>query len=203
MLLVKNFRNLLIITVFMLAGIVLAFYFRPLPLEQRLSEGEKLGGDFVLNSKQGEVRLTDFRGKVVLFFVGYASCPDICPTALTFAAAALDNLSVSEQKGVVGIFMSVDPERDSLEKLAQYTNYFHSNFIGATSDRENIDIIVKQYGAFYRKVELQSSAMGYAVDHSSNIYLIDKKGSLAKAVPHITEPEIVTNEIRKLLKQEI
>tara|TARA_Y100000782_G_scaffold113808_2_gene147914 strand:- start:23097 stop:23648 length:552 start_codon:yes stop_codon:yes gene_type:complete len=183
----------------MLVGVALAFYFRPQPVEQRIALGEKLGGDFILESSQGPLDLEDFRGKVVLFFIGYASCPDICPTALSVASQGLKSLSPEEQKQVAGIFMSVDPERDTPEKLAKYAAFFHPNFHGATADRTTIDNVVKQYGAFYRMVEMEDSAMGYAVDHSSRLYLINKEGKLAKALVHAMNPKELATEIRNLL----
>lgn len=195
----KTLRNLLILTVCMLIGVAVALYFRPQPVENRIALGEKLGGEFTLTSHQGELKLSDFRGKVVVFFIGYASCPDICPTALAVAAQGLNTLSENEQQQVSGIFMSVDPERDSPEKLAKYTGFFHPNFYGATAAQTTIDKVVKQYGAFYRKVELKDSALGYAIDHSSRVYLINKEGKLAKALSHATSPAQMAEEIRSLL----
>ncbi|WP_299179600.1 SCO family protein [uncultured Neptuniibacter sp.] len=195
----KALRNLLLLTVFMLVGVAIAFYFRPQPVEQRIALGEQLGGDFTLQAENGPLRLEDYRGKVVLFFIGYASCPDICPTALAVASQGLKRLSQTEQQEVAGIFMSVDPKRDSPEKLAKYAGFFHPNFTGGTADRETIDKVVKQYGAFYRMVDLDGSAMGYAVDHSSRLYVINKEGKLAKALAHATNPDALAAEIRNLL----
>lgn len=195
----KTLRNLLLLTACMLIGVAIAFYFRPQPVEQRIALGEKIGGDFALTSSQGPLTLEDFRGKVVLFFIGYASCPDVCPTALAVASQGMNKLSAEDQKNVHGIFMSVDPERDTLEKLSKYAGFFHPNFHGGTSDRENIDKIVKQYGAFYRKVELKDSALGYAIDHSSRIYLIDQEGQIAKILPHAMSPDQIVTEIEQLL----
>lgn len=195
----KALRNLLLLTLMMLIGVAVAFYLRPQPVEQRIALGEKLGGDFTLQSQNGELKLEDYRGKVVLFFIGYASCPDICPTALAVASQGLHELNEAEQNQVSGIFMSVDPDRDSTEKLAKYAGFFHPNFTGATADRETIDKVVKQYGAFYRMVDMNNSAMGYAVDHSSRLYVIDKEGNLAKALVHATNPKELAAEIRNLL----
>ncbi len=195
----KTLRNLLILTLVMLIGVAVAIYFRPQPVEQRIALGEKLGGDFTLQGQQGEIRLTDYRDQVVVFFIGYASCPDICPTALAVASQGLHELNADEQKQVKGIFMSVDPDRDTPEKLAQYAGFFHPNFTGGTADRQTIDQVVKQYGAFYRMVDMENSAMGYAVDHSSRLYLIGKDGKLAKALVHATDPVALADEIRKLL----
>lgn len=195
----KVLRNLLLLTACMLIGVAIAFYFRPQPVEQRIALGEKIGGDFVLNSQQGPLKLEDYRGKVVLFFIGYASCPDVCPTALAVASQGVKKLSVGDQNNVQGIFMSVDPERDTLEKLSKYAGFFHPNFQGATADRATIDKVVKQYGAFYRKVEMKDSAMGYAIDHSSRIYLIDQTGQIAKVLPHAMSPDQLATELKNLL----
>lgn len=195
----KTLRNLLLLTAVMLIGVAIAFYYRPQPVENRLALGEKLGGDFTLQSANGPLNLSDYRGKVTLFFIGYASCPDICPTALAVAAQGLKALAPEEQRDVRGIFMSVDPKRDSLQKLSQYASFFHPNFQGASADKTVIDQVVKQYGAFYRVVELKNSAMGYAIDHSSRLYLIDQQGRLAKALQHNTPPEQLASEIRTLL----
>lgn len=195
----KVLRNLLLLTACMLIGVAIAFYFRPQPVEQRIALGEKIGGDFVLNSQQGPLKLEDYRGKVVLFFIGYASCPDVCPTALAVASQGVKKLSTGDQNNVQGIFMSVDPERDTLEKLSKYAGFFHPNFQGATADRATIDKVVKQYGAFYRKVEMKDSAMGYAIDHSSRIYLIDQTGQIAKVLPHAMSPDQLATELKNLL----
>ncbi|WP_420600564.1 SCO family protein [Neptuniibacter sp.] len=195
----KVLRNLLLLTACMLIGVAIAFYFRPQPVEQRIALGEKIGGDFELNSQQGPLKLEDYRGKVVLFFIGYASCPDVCPTALAVASQGVKKLSAGDQNNVQGIFMSVDPERDTLEKLSKYAGFFHPNFQGATADRATIDKVVKQYGAFYRKVEMKDSAMGYAIDHSSRIYLIDQTGQIAKVLPHAMSPDQLATELKNLL----
>jgi len=197
----KTLRNLLLLTMVMLAGVALAFYLRPQPVENRIALGEQLGGDFELTSAQGTIKLEDYRGKVVVLYIGYASCPDVCPTSLAIAAQGLKGLSKEEQDKVAGIFMSVDPERDSPEKLDKYASYFHPNFKGATADRATIDKVVKQYGAFYRMVELENSAFGYAVDHSSRLYVIDKNGKLSKALEHSITPLELTKQIQGLLNE--
>ncbi len=158
------------------------------------------GGDFTLHSDtQKDISLKDFRGKVVLLYFGYTSCPDICPTSLASIGSALNKLPEDEQNKAQVIFVSVDPERDSLDKLKNYTRYFHKNILGITGTKEEVDKIVHAYSASYKKVE-SNSAMGYLVDHSASIYVIDPRGKLVKMLPHGTDSEKIAQTIQTLLR---
>ena len=137
--------------------------------------GKSFGGDFTLQSGDKTIKLSDYEGKVVLVYFGYASCPDVCPTSLAMLGAGLRQLTAEEVAQVQGIFISVDPERDQGEKLQQYAEHFHPNFIGATSTLPELRKIARQYGAFFEKSETQS-AMGYLVDHTSKSYVIGRDG---------------------------
>ena len=156
------------------------------------------GGDFTLQSAQGPVSLKDFRGKVVLIYFGYSMCPDICPTNLSMMAGALGQLSKEELQRVQGLFISVDPERDSVQRLEEYTQYFHPVIMGITGKPEVIAELAKRYGAAYKKVVLDS-ATNYVVDHSSETYVIDPQGKLVERLPHGALPEQILAAIRKYL----
>lgn len=157
-----------------------------------------VGGGFTLNSAIGEVTLKDFHGKVVLIYFGYSWCPDICPTNLAYMGAAFKKLDRSELELVQGIFVSVDPERDSIEHLKEYSAFFGSKILGVTGQRAMLDDLVRRYGAAYQITALDS-AVGYVVDHTSETYLVDTKGNLKKALPHATDPADIAEEIRRLL----
>ena len=156
----------------------------------------QLGGDFSLPTAQGLFNLADYRGKVVVLYFGYASCPDVCPTALALLGNSLRKMDKSSTDQIQPLFISVDPGRDDLEKLEKYAHYFFPTMLGATSIKADIDTLVKQYGAFYSFSQLDDSAMGYSVDHSSKLYLIDKQGQLAEVVSHA---DIQNNLSTKLL----
>ncbi|MCB1761467.1 MAG: SCO family protein [Gammaproteobacteria bacterium] len=158
------------------------------------------GGDFVLDSHAGPVSLQQFRGKVVALYFGYTQCPDVCPTSLGFLSLAVNELSAEELAGFQGLFVSVDPERDSLAHLQSYGAYFHPSILGITGDKARLDPIVESYGAAYRKVE-SASAMGYLIDHSSETYLIDRNGVLAEVLAHGTPPVDLLAALRRLLAQ--
>ena len=154
-----------------------------------------LGGDFTLRSAQGPLSLHDLRGKVVLLYFGYTMCPDVCPTSLAATARALDLLDGKELARTRVLFVTVDPERDSLEKLAQYTPFFHPAIVGLTGTPQDIARVAKRYGAAYARHDT-GSAGGYAVDHSAFTYVIAPDGTLAATLPHGTAPPEVARAIR-------
>lgn len=158
-----------------------------------------MGGDFTLESASGSVALKDFRGKNVIIYFGYTSCPDICPTSLGALAQALNKLTTDEQTQLQPIFISVDPARDTLEKLAEYAAYFNSSMLGITGELDQLRKIADQYGAYFRKTEMEGSSMNYAVDHSSSLYLIDPQGKLYSIIQHSDSPTAILEKIRQLL----
>jgi protein SCO1/2 len=101
----------------------------------------------MLRSDAGPVRLDDYRGKLVLLYFGYTSCPDVCPTSLANIKMALVGLTPEESAQVQVIFVSVDPARDTPEALGKYVKLFQDNFIGATGTREEIDLMTSAFGA--------------------------------------------------------
>lgn len=157
------------------------------------------GGDFTLHSPGGPLALHDLKGKVVLLYFGYTSCPDICPTSLGFTSQALASLSKVEQEKVQMLFVTVDPERDTLDKLKNYTVYFHPSIVGLSGTPEEIAKVAKLYGASYSK-QNTASAGGYVVDHSAYTYVIAPDGSLLKTLDHGTPPAQVVEAIRAAMK---
>ena len=174
-------------------------YIRDSGSELRLSQ-TPTGGDFTLDAASGSFRLRDQRGKVVLIYIGYSFCPDLCPTNLALMTQALNAMTDTELGRVVGLFISIDPERDTLERLADYTSYFHESIVGATGDADALAGIVNGYGAFFRKIEGQTAG-GYLMDHSSNTYVIAPDGSLNTILPHAAPAEEILKVTRNLLSK--
>lgn len=194
----------LLIVILAIALIWVLFFWQP---EQQSEHGvlfapveQPQGGDFTLTSNKGKVSLHDFQGKVVLLYFGYTWCPDICPTSLSLMAAGLSRLEEDELAQVQPIFVSVDPARDTVERLETYSKYFHDAIIGVTGSATEIAAVVKQYGAAYRKVD-QESATEYVVDHTSETYVIDRRGRLVEALPHGTMPSDIVKAVRGQLAQ--
>jgi protein SCO1/2 len=157
------------------------------------------GGDFRLHGKGGPVALADFRGKVVLLYFGYTWCPDICPTNLAIIAQALKGLTPAERARVQVLFVSVDPARDDLNRLAEYAAYWDPAVLGITGSDAEVAAAARRYGAAYRRTEQSGSAMGYLVDHSASTYVIGPDGRLLETLVHATPPASVVASIRRAL----
>ena len=155
--------------------------------------------DFKVNTTNGIVKKEDFKGKALAIYFGYMFCPDVCPTSLSSLAYALNGFSEEHLEGFAGIFISVDPDRDEVEKLDEYAKYFHKNFIGATSDKANIDDITKRYESYYQKVYLEDSKIDYSISHTSYIYIFDKNGKFVEKVDHFTNPKQLKEVLEKVL----
>ncbi|ESQ13819.1 MAG TPA: SCO family protein [Chromatiaceae bacterium] len=157
---------------------------------------EPAGGNFRLNSWRGPLSLSDLRGKVVLIYFGYTWCPDICPTNLAIISLALKQLTESERKSVQVLFISVDPERDSVERLRTFADYFNPDILGLTGNEAEIAEVAARYGAAYQRSEQSTSAMGYMVDHSSYTYVVDRAGHLVESLEHATPADRLVEVIR-------
>ncbi|MCW8907984.1 MAG: SCO family protein [Sedimenticola sp.] len=157
------------------------------------------GGDFVLNSYQGPVDLSDLRGKVVVLYFGYTWCPDVCPTSLGMLSVALEQLSAEEQEQVQVLFISVDPERDSLQHLKEYGEYFHPRILGVTGSHEELTRVAALYGAAYRHADKKSDT-DYVVDHSADLYIIDRRGALDTILRHGSQPQQILSVLQSLLQ---
>lgn len=161
---------------------------------------ENRGGDFTLQSANGPLALHDLKGKVVLLYFGYTFCPDICPTSLGFTTQALTALDKAELDRVQMLFVTIDPERDTLDKLKSYTDYFHSSIMGLSGTPAQIAKVAKLYDVGYAK-QNTGSAGGYVVDHSAYTYVIAPDGKLFKALDHGTPPAEVVEAIRAAMKK--
>ena len=156
------------------------------------------GGDFTLAGSAGPLALADFRGKVVVLYFGYSYCPDVCLISLSLIAQGLSKLDVATLQNVQGIFISVDPERDTPQRLAEYVPFFHPSMIGATGTSEQIAAVTRMYGSSYRKHPTESDG-SYAIDHSSVTYIIAPDGKLSDMLQHGSSPETIVAAINKAL----
>jgi protein SCO1 len=198
-------RALFVAGVFLLlltGGLTWTEFMRPYEFHGSVLQTPKLEGGVVLRSAVGPVRLSDYAGKIVLLYFGYTSCPDVCPTSLAKLKEALSELSPEEAAQVQVIFISVDPARDTLEKLEQYAHVFGSDFIGASGTRNEIDLIAQSFGVYY-KINTPDADGNYTVDHSSFIYVIDRQGRLVMIWGHDAQPDEISTDLRYLLKHGI
>ena len=172
------------------------------------TDGEIKGGkstafqliDFTLDSPEGALSLKDLRGNVVLIFFGFTSCPDVCPISLVTISHAFSYLTDDELKRSRTLFISLDPERDTMERLKKYTGYFHPNIIGVTGTMEELVRVADIYGVKFEKKETPDSALGYLIYHSAKIFVIGTQGELRKTFPHNIDAQLLVRQIRSLLK---
>ena len=160
---------------------------------------DRPANEFVLRDQEGQpFHLSQLRGKVVLLFFGYTHCPDACPTTMAKLSRVYKLLEPDADK-VVTLFVSVDPGRDTSSALKNYLAYFHLNSIGLTGTKGEIDAVVKQYGARY-EVEQSDSAAGYHINHSTDLYLLDKKGELAKTFGYSDGIPVIVDGVRQVIR---
>ncbi|PSV44167.1 SCO family protein [Photobacterium indicum] len=138
----------------------------------------------------------DSRIRVVYF--GYTHCPDVCPTSLAVLSAALQKVSPQHLSNLWPIFITLDPERDTPAKSAEYAQYFHKNIIGMTGTDTQTKALAEKYGVLYVRTELKDSALKYAVDHSSYFYFLKPDGTLLEKIPHTLNPDILAEAINRL-----
>jgi len=135
----------------------------------------RVGGVFTLTDTHGNtIRDTDFRGRLMLVYMGYSHCPDICPMTLTVMSEAMKALGPNARKIAV-IFISLDPERDTPQALGSYLNSFDPRIIGLTGSSKAINEAAKAYKVFYKKSSTPGAG-SYLVDHSGFLYLMDGNG---------------------------
>jgi protein SCO1 len=166
---------------------------------QRSSGAALIGGPFELVMQDGST-VTDetFKDELMLIYFGFTFCPDVCPTELQIMSTALD-LVGEDAAQVRPILITIDPERDTVEAMAQYVAHFHPRMTGLTGTPEQIAAAAKAYRIYYERVEDPSSNAAYTMDHSSIVYLMDKDGQFITHFGPGTKPEKMADTIRAAL----
>jgi protein SCO1/2 len=178
-----NRRLILPLVVFLLGAAALAaaafITFAPGGRQAGQSLASSVGGPFALTTTEGKT-LTDkdLRGAPFLVFFGFTHCPDICPTKLFEISEVLRAAGTKGEK-LRALFISVDPERDTVETLKSYLGSFDPRIIGLTGDRAAIDAAIKAYRGYSKKVPLKDG--DYTMDHTALVYLMDKNGGFVGA----------------------
>ena len=187
-------------TLVFLAGLFGGFmWFRPHTFHGTVIQSPEPAYDFTLNAAGGKsISLSDYQGKLVLLYFGYTFCPDICPATLANVGQALRSLGNNADK-VQLIMISVDPERDTPDKLAEYVTHFHPSFIGVTGEPEKLAEIAALYGIFYQK-HPGTEATGYLVDHTATLIVVDQKGYLKLVLPFGVTVDEITDDLKYMLR---
>ncbi|CAI9298664.1 unnamed protein product [Lactuca saligna] len=159
-----------------------------------------IGGPFNLINHDGKsVTENDFKGKWTLIYFGFTHCPDICPDELQKLAAAIDKIKAKSGFEIVPVFISVDPERDSVEQVSEYVKEFHPKLIGLTGDPDEIKKAARAYRVYYMKTEEEGS--DYLVDHSIIMYLMDPNMEFIKFFGKNNDVDALTEGIINEIKQ--
>ncbi|MDR2195398.1 MAG: SCO family protein [Gallionellaceae bacterium] len=157
---------------------------------------EEAAPDFALADSAGQPRkLSDFRGKVVALYFGYTHCPDICPTTLATLARVTRKLGAEANQFQV-LFVTVDPERDTSQLLAQFVPFFHPDFIGLRGDAQATERAASALAVSYEKHEEGGS---YVMDHTDGVFLIGKDGKTVLLARSDESEERLTDDIKLLL----
>lgn len=156
---------------------------------------------FSLKSTTGNpFTLQDLKGKYSLIFFGFTHCPDLCPTTLAMLNQSYKTLESANLKMLPQIiFISVDPERDTVEKMKTYLSSFNKSFIGATGSQKQIDTLTQEMNVIYAKVAQAGDSENYTIDHSGTIILVNPQGQFygVFTMPH--DPQKIASDMKVLL----
>lgn len=160
--------------------------------------GATFGRSFTLTDHDGRQRsLADFKGQAVVVFFGYTACPDVCPTTLARLAGVMAALG-KEAARVQVLFVSLDPERDSGERLKGFVPWFHPSFIGLRGDAGQIKAVTDEFRVFGARRPVDGE-LGYVIDHSTGAYIYDPAGRLRLYVKDSASVDDIAADIRQLL----
>ncbi|WP_180125823.1 SCO family protein [Rhodoferax sp. BLA1] len=161
--------------------------------------GADYAKDFALTDHNGQLRtLKDFHGKIVMVFFGYTQCPDVCPTSMVEMVRIKQLLGPDGDK-LQGLFVTVDPERDTPELLKAYMENFDPTFLALYTTPEKTATLAKDYKVYYKKVP-GPTPTSYTVDHTAGSYVYDTQGNLRLFTRYGTQPELTAADIRLLLQ---
>jgi protein SCO1 len=160
--------------------------------------GADYAKDFELTDHNGQVRhLADFRGKIVVMFFGYTQCPDVCPTSMAELAEVKKQLGKDGDR-LQGLFVTVDPARDTPEVLKAYMGNFDPTFLALYATPDKLAELAKDYKVYYKKVE-GSTPTSYTMDHSAGSYVYDTKGQLRLFTRYGSGAKVLAADIAQLL----
>ena len=156
--------------------------------------------DFSLTDEEGGTfRLSEQQGNVVLLFFGYTQCPDVCPTTLATWRKVHEALGDDAER-VRFVFVTVDPERDTPERLGLHVNAFNPDFIGLTGPQDDLEAVYEVFNVVYEKDTSSGSAAGYLISHTATAFVLDPEGQWRLRETYGTEAGDIAHDIQQLLE---
>jgi len=189
---------LLILTI----GVAVLVFAKPASFRgTTFGEPYPLASEIELTRSDGSsFQLSEMRGNVVLLFFGYTTCPDVCPTTMAELKLVLAELGEADAARVKVLFVTVDPERDTPERVQEYVDRFNPAFVGLSGSQAELEKIWQAYGV-YREIIQGTSAAGYTVDHTARVTVIDQQGNLRISFGFDTPVEDMVHDLKLILKQ--
>ncbi len=184
-----------ILTIFSIIIVFIAFYYA----YEKSHEPKVDPLKFSFQSTAKEKSFDDLKGYYKLVYFGFLSCPEICPTTLKMMSQVKKSLDPKQGDQLKIVFITLDPERDSLEAMKIYTDFFHSEIISFKTDLDSLNKITPYFKVFFKKVPLKGSSLGYTIDHSTDFYLLDKENKVIHNIDHDSTKDFMLS----LLKREI
>ncbi len=161
--------------------------------------GANYAKDFRLTDFNGKPRsLADFKGKLVVVFFGYTQCPDVCPTTMADMAEVKRRLGADGDKLQV-IFITLDPDRDTPQVLAQYVPAFDPSFLALYGTRDETAATAKDFKVFYQKVPGRTET-SYTIDHTAGSYVFDREGRIRLFLRHAGDVDPIVADLKTLLR---
>jgi protein SCO1/2 len=147
----------------------------------------------------GTFRLSDYEGKVVVLYFGYTSCPDVCPTTLLDLSSAMEDLG-DDAEDVEVVFVTIDPEVDTSERIREYLNYFDESFIGLYGNEDELAEVRDAYDVSVYRSDEGEAVPGYGITHTTAMFVIDREGLLKMRMHHDTDVEYLVRDLRYFIR---
>ena len=180
----------------LLAGLVAFPFLRNVVTGERGMPGAQIGGHFTLQTSAGPLDTASLGTELIMIYFGYTYCPDVCPTELARMAQVYQGLG-SDKTRVSGLFVTVDPERDTVAAVTQYARVFEPTFKGLSGDRVRIEQVMRRYQVYAQKAGEDPS--NYTVDHSSRIYLMNSDAKLMALFSMDTDIPTMIDQVKTFL----
>lgn len=169
------------------------------PVAQQ-NEDIPIGGPFEMVDHTGKtVSDETYRGKFMLIYFGFTYCPDICPTELQVVSSALNGLSENELNALQPLFVTVDPERDTVDEMAGYVGHFHERLVGLTGSLEQVSSMAEAYRVWFKKTADDDSTAGYTMEHTNIVYLMGPDGKYLDHFTYATKSDQMAERIKQHL----